>query len=246
MTKYEWETELKKNIHRLPPDEIKRVMEYYGELFDDYAERGKRETEIINEFGNPVDVADKILAEFDSENAVAPDKQTEPQNGDAPDSHGASPKDSISAGVGGGREARFADGDKDINGGTADEKPDEKSDNKRGPVEERVILFVMINFLTGFIFFIACAVVWLAVCMIALASVCVAAGGVFTTAVSFGPIATGGVGSGVAQLGIGVAAVGLGILMTVLSVKLIKCCAAATKKIFVSLRNWFFAKKESV
>ena len=58
MTKYEWETELKKNIHRLPDDEIARVMEYYGELFADMIERGKKETEIISEFGNPVDVAD--------------------------------------------------------------------------------------------------------------------------------------------------------------------------------------------
>lgn len=67
MTKYEWETELKKNIHRLPADEIKRVMEYYGELFEDHIERGKTESQIINEFGNPVDVADKILSEYDGE-----------------------------------------------------------------------------------------------------------------------------------------------------------------------------------
>lgn len=67
MTKYEWETELKKCIHRLPPEEIKRVMEYYSELFEDHIERGKNETQIINEFGNPVDVAFKILSEYDAE-----------------------------------------------------------------------------------------------------------------------------------------------------------------------------------
>ena len=37
MTKYEFETELKKKISRLPADEIKRVIEYYGELFEDMA-----------------------------------------------------------------------------------------------------------------------------------------------------------------------------------------------------------------
>ncbi len=64
MTKYEWETELKKNIRRLPDDEIKRVTDYYGELFADKAERGESEREIVNEFGNPADVADKILSEY--------------------------------------------------------------------------------------------------------------------------------------------------------------------------------------
>ena len=67
MTKYEWDRELKKNIHRLPDDEIKRVLEYYDELFEDYIERGKSEREIIAEFGNPCDVADKILADYDGE-----------------------------------------------------------------------------------------------------------------------------------------------------------------------------------
>ncbi|MCX4314104.1 MAG: hypothetical protein OSJ83_09675, partial [Clostridia bacterium] len=54
-------------IRRLPDDEIKRVTDYYGELFADKAERGESEREIINEFGNPVDVADKILSEYDGE-----------------------------------------------------------------------------------------------------------------------------------------------------------------------------------
>lgn len=69
MTKYEWESELKKNIHRLPVEEINRVMEYYDELFADKIERGYGESEIVGSFGNPVDVADKILADYDSENA---------------------------------------------------------------------------------------------------------------------------------------------------------------------------------
>jgi len=64
VTKYEWETELKKNIHRLPSDEINRVLEYYDELFADKIERGYGETEIIAQFGNPADVAYKIISEY--------------------------------------------------------------------------------------------------------------------------------------------------------------------------------------
>lgn len=67
MTKYEWESELKKNIHRLPDEEIARVMDYYAELFDDKIESGLRENDIIAEFGNPVDVADKIMSGFDGD-----------------------------------------------------------------------------------------------------------------------------------------------------------------------------------
>lgn len=64
MTKYEWETELKKNIHALPVAEQEKALSYYNELFMDKAEAGKTETQIIAEFGNPCDVADQILAEY--------------------------------------------------------------------------------------------------------------------------------------------------------------------------------------
>lgn len=76
MTKYEWERELEKNLHTLSKDEIKRVLEYYNELFMDKIERGGTETSIIAEFGNPFDVANKIIAETSdgggSENKIPP------------------------------------------------------------------------------------------------------------------------------------------------------------------------------
>lgn len=64
MTKYEWETELKKCMHRLPKAEQDKVLEYYGELFADQAENGMSEKQIINEFGNPSDVAFKIMTDY--------------------------------------------------------------------------------------------------------------------------------------------------------------------------------------
>lgn len=73
MTKYEWESELKRNIHRLPKSEQDRALEFYNELFEDRIESGWTETQIIAEFGNPCDVADKILAEYDESAADSGD-----------------------------------------------------------------------------------------------------------------------------------------------------------------------------
>lgn len=67
MTKYEWESELRKNLYRIPEREQEKVFEYYNELFLDKVEQGGTEQTIIREFGNPFDVANRILADYDEE-----------------------------------------------------------------------------------------------------------------------------------------------------------------------------------
>ncbi len=67
MTKFEWERQLKKGISGLPNSEQQRVLEYYSELFSDKIEAGMSEKEIVAEFGNPYDVANKILVDFYNE-----------------------------------------------------------------------------------------------------------------------------------------------------------------------------------
>lgn len=67
MTKYEWERQLKKGISGLPKKEQQRVLDYYNELFADKIDAGMREQYIIAEFGNPYDVANKILTDFYTE-----------------------------------------------------------------------------------------------------------------------------------------------------------------------------------
>lgn len=64
MTKYEWERQLKKGISGLPKAEQQRVLDYYNELFADKIDAGLREQYIISEFGNPYDVANKILVDY--------------------------------------------------------------------------------------------------------------------------------------------------------------------------------------
>lgn len=67
MTKWEWESALKQHLARLSEAEQERALGYYQELFADKAEAGMSETRIIAEFGNPADVAEKILAEYQYE-----------------------------------------------------------------------------------------------------------------------------------------------------------------------------------
>lgn len=79
MTKYEWETELKKCMHRLPKAEQDKVLEYYNELFADQAENGRSEKQIINEFGNPSDVAFKIMTDYGMDvSAVGDERRVAP------------------------------------------------------------------------------------------------------------------------------------------------------------------------
>lgn len=64
MTKYEWERELKKHIAILPQNEQNKIFDYYNEMFEDRIEAGMQEKDIIYEFGNPYDVAQKILIDY--------------------------------------------------------------------------------------------------------------------------------------------------------------------------------------
>lgn len=66
MTKYEWDSELKRHIAGLPKEEQTKALEFYNELFEDKIESGYKEKRIIAEFGNPRDVADKILEEYNA------------------------------------------------------------------------------------------------------------------------------------------------------------------------------------
>ncbi len=258
MTKYEWETELKKNIHRLPDDEIKRVLEYYGELFEDNIERGKSETQIINEFGNPVDVADKILSEYDGELKDESDARKKDgifeghddiriPGADAPAA--SSEKSESDANTPEKRETgkniEIIETDvKDVK----KEKPQERSETADGGnsvSSERLVLFVILNVITGFAFFIAAAVIWIVLCAATAACAAVGAGGCCAAVISVGVMCNGYGGSGLAQLGMGLLCIGVGIVLTVAAVKIIKLMFGLTRKCYLGLKNWLLTKKES-
>lgn len=64
MTKWEWESELRRCLSRLNAAEQERILGYYGELFDDKIDAGLTEEQITAAFGNPSDVAEQILAGY--------------------------------------------------------------------------------------------------------------------------------------------------------------------------------------
>lgn len=222
MTKYEWEKELKRNIHRLPDDEIARVLEYYNELFEDNIERGKSEREIVSEFGNPCDVADKIMSEYDG--AFKDDEPCE-----APAFRGGDkPNEKPSA------DERKAD---PVFDGHSDnvERKTEIVQAKGGGTDSRswaLVAFILINIITGFALFFALGAVWIVLGSLVVAGAASTAAGVAAFVVSFGPIFGGATASGLAQIGVSVAAVGIGIILVIGAVSLIKLYAKATKKAF--------------
>ena len=71
MTKYEWEKELKNNLKRIPEAEVARILDYYNELFADKEDEGMSEKEIVRKFGNPFDVAYKILYDYQAGSTMA-------------------------------------------------------------------------------------------------------------------------------------------------------------------------------
>lgn len=236
MTKYEWEHELKKNIHRLPADEIARVLDYYNEMFEDNIERGKSEREIIREFGNPVDVADKILSEYDGE--LLPIEGHISVPADEPPTHETRINSDSST------DSDIFDGhvNNKCNDTIADKSVKDKVEqNEYDKLDEadkrnvKVSLFLVFNIVTGFAFVIVAAVLWIVLAAFTVAGVGMGLGGAYTFIVSFGPLFTGGFGVGFAQLGIGIALVGLGVILVVGCVRLIRTYGKVTKTVFNSI-----------
>lgn len=67
MTKYEWDSELRRNLSGLPLAEQQKAFEFYNELFEDKIEMGMSESAVVREFGNPFDVARRIIGEYENE-----------------------------------------------------------------------------------------------------------------------------------------------------------------------------------
>lgn len=202
MTKYEWETELKKNIHRLPADEIKRVMEYYAELFEDHVERGQTESQIINEFGNPVDVADKILSEYDGE--LTDDVKTPPtpgaaDNAWAPKTHGSDDPTPI------------LDASENSTGHKNIEPINEPVEEKRD-VQDNVSDGAAENVRKKPRPTVGGAFKCIGLVLLGIFAVVALVGGAYVTVVSFGVMAHN-FGSGIVHLGIGLVTVGIGVLI---------------------------------
>lgn len=70
MTYRQWEKTFKKRLSRLPKEERERALGYYAELYGDKLDAGVSESEIVREFGDAKDAADKIIAEYSESTSV--------------------------------------------------------------------------------------------------------------------------------------------------------------------------------
>lgn len=231
MTKGEWTAELRRRIRRLPDDEIRRVIEYYEELYADKSERGFPENEIISQFGNPADVADKILGDYDAEVSPLQTRFDERRNAEREK-----------------KAARKTEPEKSDE--NADEKPVGGSEKPNGKAEatarktkrtvrgDRVALFVLLNMLTGFVFFILLGVVYIVSFGLLVGFGACAGGSVVGTVLSVVTIFTASPTTGFAQIGMCLTLCGVCLLMAPLLEKAIRALFKVSKKLFCALRNW--------
>jgi uncharacterized membrane protein len=228
MTKYEWERELRNNLKRLPEAEVSRVLDYYDELFEDKVEEGMSEKEIVKRFGNPFDVAYKIL--YDSgadggngeEAAVRPPEPFVPYGGASanrerrrqtyappPQSYYAPPPPAVPP------QNYYAPPP------AAPQANPPAETKKSGGIIARLIFFIP--------FVIVATVAWSLVVGVAAGGIGAVVEGVLLIFTGF---AISGEGLVLANVGGGLAAVGLGILLCVATVHLVKFASRMTQKYF--------------
>lgn len=223
MTKYEWETELKKNIHRLPKEEQDRVLDFYGELFADKAESGMNETQIINEFGNPIDVADRIISEYSFEPARdAAETVTAPKERPKAEDY----------------KAFKAEEKKEAPSKKTEPVPDVPEKGKAARGAGRTVAFVILLILFGFVGLGILITVWALVLSAFVCGIAFVAGGLFQVFVSLSvfPLSAG---SAIAQIGISLFITGLGILLIVNFKRIGKAGVACSKGIYNAFIGWY-------
>ena len=248
MTKYEWETELKKCMSRLPKAEQDRVLAYYNELFADRADDGMSEKQIINEFGNPADVAFKIMTDYgmdecapDTERKIAP-----------PDFFGKSSEDITPPDFWEGRGAKKKpalptekqerkEEKRDIREMKREDKAARKEERgqKRGCFATAVFLIELILF--GGLFAGAVTVIWSVVVSIYAVGYSCAAGAVYSVLCAVMPGLT--LGTRLVEFAIAAACAGLALAIIPNTVKIAKCGAKLSVGCWKLLFGWYTNKR---
>lgn len=258
MTKYEWETELRKCMHRLPRTEQDRVLEYYNELFADQAENGRSEKQIINEFGNPSDVAFKIMTDYgmdvnvnDNERKVAvpefygaaQEKITPPdfwQDRGARSSEGGSRTTNAQTASGARAYGR--------SGANAYEGSRYSQRSSRGRESENrgcfaSVMFLIEIILLGGLFIGVVAVIWSMAASILAIGYSLAAAAVY--AVMCACVSGIGIGMVLVNAAVAVFCAGIAFMIVPNTWRIIKGSAKLTKKSWNLFFGWYTKKKES-
>lgn len=213
MTKNEWITELKKNTEKLPSEEQNRILEYYEELFSDKTESGMSEEEIINEFGNPRDVAEKLLNESPAE-----EEKT------------AFPQENIKS------------GNESSDSRKTEEKPKEEykppvCEKKKHSVGS-TLAFITLLLLFGFVGLGILIAVWAVILSIVVVGASAAFAGIVQFFVSF-TLFNAGIGAALAQLGISIFAAGIGFIILANAKSLSQIAIWVSRKIYYIFIGWY-------
>ncbi len=232
MTKYEWESELKKNIHRLPVDEISRIMEYYDELFADKIERGYNECEIIGQFGNPVDVADKILADYEGATSQAPQTPTPAMH-----AHADATAEPIQK-----EQETSVPTPAPAPAAAAAPSPAKQSG---GLQSDRAIILAVVMVFTGFLPIILIGIVWIVAAALVVSGAACALGGVAGSILTVITVFRETLGVGLAQIGMCLAVAGMGVVLTTACVAGMRLLAKGTAWIFRAAKRWLYPVQKS-
>lgn len=213
MTKNEWIAELKKNTEKLPSEEQNKILEYYEELFSDKTESGMDEEEIINEFGNPRDVAEKLLNESSAE-----EEKT------------AAPQENIK------------DGNTSSDSKKTEEKPKEEYKppvyEKKKRSTGSTLAFITLLLLFGFVGLGILIAVWAVILSVVVVGASAAFAGIVQFFVSF-TLFNSGIGAALAQLGISIFAAGIGFIILANAKSLSKIAIWVSRKIYYIFIGWY-------
>ncbi len=80
MTYIKWKDEVESYLLSLPQEERQKIFSYFSEMYADKRDAGKSEAQIIEEFGAPYDVAQRILADTKEQPPVQDGQRTEAAN----------------------------------------------------------------------------------------------------------------------------------------------------------------------
>ena len=217
MTKKQWFARLGRFIGGLPAEERKKIFDYYEELYADKRESGMTEWEILAEFGNPQEVAGKILSEMSTLHSEDLD------DGDAEDWEDEKPSRKV-------KKRKRAQ----------DFPPQDETRVKRKFSLSRFFVFLCVLLPLGILLFALLVAAWAIFLALTVAGVAVALGGggasVYTLVTAFDATVW------VAGAGAGLVCVGVGVLLCSIAGRLVGFFVKMTGKLCKSFANFVFRR----